>query len=124
MKDRFKVVADNTAAKDTASNGRPVVTILREMISHLGELVRAEVQLVSLEVRQDIAAKKSAAVSIVVANVLLLYGGAFLLLGVVYALSTVWPAWLAAIVVGAAVGIIGITVLARGVHKIKSPKPK
>jgi hypothetical protein len=54
----------------------------------------------------------------------LLYGGAFLLLGVVYALSTVWPAWLAAIVVGAAVGIIGITVLARGVHKIKSPKPK
>jgi uncharacterized membrane protein YqjE len=124
MNDRFKVVADNTAAGDTSSNSRPVVTILREMISHLGEIVRAEVQLVSLEVRQDIAARKSAAVSIVVANVFLLYGGAFLLLGLVYALSTVWPAWLAAIVVGAAVGIIGVAVLARGVQKIKSPRPK
>jgi Putative Actinobacterial Holin-X, holin superfamily III len=109
MSDRFKVVADNTAAKDTSPNNRPAVTILREMISHLGDLVRAEVKLVSLEVRQDIAAKKSAAVSIVVANGLLLYGGAFLL---------------AAIVVGAALGIIGIAVLAMGVQKIKSPRPK
>jgi hypothetical protein len=124
MKDRFKVVADNTAARDTSTDSRPVVIILREMISHLGELVRAEVQLVSLEVRQDIAAKKSAAVSIVVANVLLLYGGAFLLLGLVYALSTVWPTWLAAVVVGAGVGIIGIVVLARGVRQIKSPRSK
>jgi len=124
MKDRFKVVADNTAASDTSSDSRPIGTILREMISHLGELVRAEVQLVTLEVRQDIAAKKSAAVSIVVANALLLYGGAFLLLGLVYALSTVWPPWLASVVVGAGMSIIGIVVLARGVRKIKSPSPK
>lgn len=94
------------------------------MISHLGELVRAEVQLVSLEVRQDIAAKKSAVVSIVVANAFLLYGGAFLLLGLVYALSTVWPLWLASVVVGAGLSILGTVVLARGIRKIKSPRPK
>src|SRR5262245_53077130 len=114
MSDRFKVVADNTAGRDISSTSRPVVTIISEMIGHLGKLVRAEVQLVSLEVRQDIAARKSAAISIVVANVLLLYGGAFLLLGLVYALSTVLPAWLAAIVVGAVLGIIGVAVLASG----------
>src|SRR6476660_4917808 len=124
MKDRFKVVADNTAARDTSSDNRPVVSILREMISHLGELVRAEVQLVSLEVRQDIAAKKSAVVSIVVANAFLLYGGAFLLLGLVYAPSTVWPLWLASVVVGAGLSILGTVVLARGIRKIKSPMPK
>lgn len=124
MNERFRVVSDNTSTKEAATDGRPVTAILREMISHLGEIVRAEVQLVSLEVRQDIAAKKSAAVSIVVANVLVLYGGAFLLLGLVYALSTIWPPWLAAVVVGTAVSIVGIAVLAKGVQRIKSPRPK
>lgn len=121
MSDRFKVVADNT---DTPQNGRPVAAILREMISHLGDLVRAEVRLVSLEARQEIAAKKSAAISIVVANVLVLYGVAFLLLGLVYALSMIWPPWLAAVVVGLVLGIVGIVLLAAGIQKIKSPRPK
>lgn len=124
MTERFKVVSTSAATKDTPANGRPIVTILKEMISHLGEIVRAEVQLVSLEVRQDIASRKSAAISIVLANVLILYGGAFLLLGLVYALSTAWPPWVSAMVVGATVGIIGVVVLATGVQKIKSPRPK
>jgi hypothetical protein len=53
---------------------------------------------------------------------LILYGGVFIFLGLVYALSTVWPAWLAAMAVGGVVAVGGGVLLALGVKKIKNPK--
>jgi len=123
MKERpFKYSSGSAAVEDPPTNGRPIVAIFREMVAHLSEIVRSEILLVSLEAKSEIAERKNAAISIVVANMLLLYAGGFVLLGAVYALSTVWPAWLSAISVGAAVGLIGAVLLSRGVKSIKNPK--
>jgi len=123
MKERIASPGLRTATvEDPAANGRPIVAIFREMISHVSEIVRSEILLVSLEVREEIAERKRAAISIAVANMLIFYGGAFLLLGLVYALSTVWPAWLSAVSVGAALAIVGSVILANGIKKLKNPK--
>ena len=123
MKERIASPGPRTATvEDPPANGRPIVAIFREMISHVAEIVRSEILLVSLEVREEIAERKRAAISIAVANVFILYGGAFLFLGLIYALSTVLPAWLAAVTVGAALAIIGTVVLANGIKKLKNPK--
>jgi hypothetical protein len=123
MKERIASPGPRTATvEDPPANGRPIVAIFREMISHVSEIVRSEILLVSLEVREEIANRKKAAISIAVANMLIFYGGAFLLLGLVYALSTVWPAWLSAVSVGAALAIVGSAILANGIKKLKNPK--
>jgi uncharacterized membrane protein YqjE len=119
---RLKFGSDTATVEDPPANGRPLVAIFRDMVSHVSEIVRAEILLVTLEFREEIAERKNAAISIAVANVLILYGGAFLLLGLVYALSTIWPSWLSAVAVGAVVSIIGCVVLATGIKKIKNPK--
>jgi hypothetical protein len=109
-------------AEEMPANGRPIVAIFREMISHVSEIVRSEILLVTLEVREEIAERKTAVISIIVAGMFILYGGAFLFLGLLYALSTVLSAWLAAVTVGAALAIIGTVVLANGIKKLKSPR--
>jgi hypothetical protein len=92
------------------------------MAGHLGEIVRSEILLLTLNFRKSVAARKRAALTIVLGNVLILYGGVFIFLGLVYALSTVWPAWLAAMAVGGVVAVGGGVLLALGVKKIKNPK--
>lgn len=123
MKERIASPGPRMATiEDPPANGRPIVAIFREMISHVSEIVRSEILLVSLEVRGEIAERKRAAISIAVANLLIFYGGAFLLLGLVYALSTVWPAWLSAVAVGATLAIAGSVILSNGIRKLKNPK--
>jgi uncharacterized membrane protein YqjE len=114
--------SDRLTVEDPPTNGRPIGAIFRDMVGHISEIVRSEILLVQIEVREEIAERKNAAISIAVANMLLLYGGAFLLLALVYALSTIWPAWLSALTVGAALAIIGGLLLANGIKKLKNPK--
>lgn len=121
MKERI----DSTRTVDfeeSQANGRPIGAILRDMVSHVKEIVRSEIELVSLKVQEGIEERKRAAISIVVANMLILYAGGFLLLGLVWALSTIWPAWLSAVAVGAALAIVGSVILSSGIKKLKNPK--
>jgi uncharacterized membrane protein YqjE len=113
-----------TYVENPPSNGRPLGEIFRDMVGHIAEIVRAEIRLASLEWRQEIIDLRTAALCIAVAAVLIVYGVVFLLLSLVYALSTVWAPWLSALVVGAGVAIIGGIVLTVGVGKIKRPKGK
>jgi uncharacterized membrane protein YqjE len=111
-----------TYIDDPPSNGRPLGEIFRDIIGHMAEIVRAEIRLASYEFRQDIVDLKTAAICLAVAAILIGYGVVFLLLSLVYALSTVWAPWLSALVVGAGVAIIGSVVLKVGIGKLKRPK--
>jgi uncharacterized membrane protein YqjE len=104
---------------DSPTNGRPIGEVLRDIVGHIAEIVRAEMRLVTVELRQEAGEFKSAAISIAIGNVLLIYGGTFLLLGLVFALALVWPAWLAALAVGGAVALIGGIVVKAGIRKLK-----
>jgi len=117
-----RAIGSDRVTVDPPSNGRPIVAIFKEMVGHISEIVRSEILLVSLEFREEFAERKNAVISVAVASMLLLYGGAFLLLAIVYGLSTVWPAWLSALTVGVALALIGGLLLSSGVKKLKNPK--
>lgn len=121
MKERALIDRRNNSG-DPPNNGRPLGEVLKDIVGHVSEIVRSEMRLVTLELRQEVIELKAAAISIAIGNVLLLYAGLFLLLGVVYALSTVWPAWLAALVVGGGLALIGAVVLKAGIRRLKHPK--
>jgi uncharacterized membrane protein YqjE len=110
--------------EDPPSNGRPLGEIFKDMVGHIAEIVRAEIRLASYDFREEILDLKTAAICIAVAAVLVGYGVVFLLLSVVYALSTVWAPWLSALVVGAGVAIIGSVILGVGVGKLKRSDSK
>jgi hypothetical protein len=99
---------------------RPISQIVEDMLSHLAEIVRAELRLVQTEIRRDLRDAGKAGIYLAVAGVFGLLGLGFLLLGAVYGLATVLPIWLAAVTVGLAVGAVGGALLAMGLHKMKS----
>jgi uncharacterized membrane protein YqjE len=103
-------------------NERPLAEILKEVFSRITEIIRSEIRLVTLEARQEVESLKTAAIFIAVGAILAVYGGAFLLLGLVYALFSVWSPWLSAIAVGGVVTIIGGLVVGVAVAKFKGRK--
>jgi hypothetical protein len=100
--------------------GRPISQIVEDMLSHLAEIVRAELRLVQTEIRQDLRKAGNAGVYLAVAGVCGLLGLGFLLLGAVYGLALVMPLWLAAVSVGLAVSITGLALLGIGLHRMKT----
>jgi len=88
------------------SDGRSIKQILQDIVNHVGDIIRSEVRLVKAEVRQDVTHYAKTSAFIGVAGVLAFYAVGFLLLSAVYALQGVMPSWLAALVVGVAVGIV------------------
>jgi len=112
---------------DTSSlNERPLGRIVEDILSHLGEIIRSEFRLAQAELRQDLREISSVGIYLAIAGALGLYGVGFLLLGSVYALSFVLPAWLAAVSVGFFLSVCGMVLLALGWRKLKKAnlKPK
>ena len=103
---------------DRSSSGRSIAQILQEIVSHISEIIRSEIRLATTEIKQDLAERAKAVTYVIIAGVLILYGGGFALLGVVYAMATIWPAWLSAIAVGAVTGIVGIVLFFIGRGKM------
>ncbi|HET9217568.1 MAG TPA: phage holin family protein [Terriglobia bacterium] len=109
---------------DPPSNGRPFADIFRDIVSHIAEIVRAEIRLATLELKDDVAALKMAAIAIAVGGILAGYGVVFILLSLVAALAVVWPPWLAALAVGLGVAVIGGIVIKVGINRLKLPRKK
>ena len=107
------------SAGDRSSSDRSIAQILQEIVSHMSEIIRSEIRLATTEIKRDLAERAKAAIYVVIAGVLILFGGGFALLGVVYAMATIWPAWLSAIAVGAVTGIVGAVLFFIGRGKMK-----
>ena len=122
MRERELINHGSTSVEDPPSNGRGIGDVLKDIVHHIAEIVRSEMRLATLELHQDVVELKNAAIAIAIGNILLIYAGIFLLLALVYGLSTIWPTWAAALAVGAGVGIVGAAVLATGIKRLKHPK--
>ena len=97
---------------------RPFSQLLQEVVTHLTEIVRAEMRLARAEVRDDVTHAARAGVFIVIGAVLGVYALGFVLLGGMYALARITEPWLAAVIVGVAVGLIAAIFLQVGRTKI------
>ena len=91
-----------------------VGTLLRQLGHDVPELVIKELALARAEIAESMAHTKAGIASMVGGGAVLLSGLVVLLMAGVYALSNVVAPWLAALIVGAAVVVIGMAMLAAG----------
>jgi hypothetical protein len=86
---------------------------LAELWDHLSKLVQQEIALAKAEVGEKAQRLKAELLSSVAGAALLLAGLLALVAAVILLLALVLPAWIAALITGAAVGGVGYALLAR-----------
>jgi hypothetical protein len=94
-------------------------SLLRRLVDDVGALFAQELALLKAETMQSVAELKAAVASIAIGGAVAFMGAFFLLLAAVYGLSNVVEPWLAALIVGGVVTLIGIIMLATGRRKLE-----
>jgi hypothetical protein len=98
----------------------PVTSLLRSLAGDAATLTRKEVALARSEVARAISDLKTGIVSAATGGSVLYAGFLFLLLSATLGLSTVMEGWLAALIVGAVVAVIGMILVGTGKKKLEA----
>ncbi len=96
---------------------------LRDAANNIGEIIRSEFQLAKLELKQNARRAMTPARSLTIGGVFGLWAVGFFLLTIMFALRTVLPAWLSALIVFCIAGIIAMMLLTAGVVGFKRMNP-
>jgi hypothetical protein len=94
-------------------------SLLRRLVNDVSSLFAQELALLKAETTESIADLKAAAASIAMGGAVAFMGVFFLLLAAVYGLSNVVDPWLAALIVGGVVTLIGVIMLVTGSKKLE-----
>ena len=103
-----------------ASGIRSIPDILKDVLTNIQDIVRAEVRLAKAELGEELSRAGSGGLLIGVGAVAAIFSALFLLLTCVYALGLVMPYWAAALIVAAAVGIAAAVTLGLGLKRFKT----
>lgn len=98
---------------------RSLADVLHDIAANVQDIVRSELRLASVEIRQELAKAASAGKVAAAGGVLALFALAFLLLAAVYALALVMPQWLAALTVAIVLAIAGSILISAGSKRLK-----
>ena len=103
---------------------RSMGDVVKDIILNVQEMVRSEIRLARIELKEEVAQATGAAKLIGIGAGLSLLGAAFLLVTVALVLALFMPAWAATLIVGAALGICGFVILQKGRASFEVPRPK
>lgn len=103
---------DGHAGADTS-----VGTLLRQLMHEVPSLMSKEVALAKSEARQTLQETRAGLVAVATGGAVLMAGVIGLMLSAVYGLSTVMEPWLAALLVGAGVALVGYSLVKAGQKK-------
>lgn len=123
--DYYQTRHADTTYSDAPDGGASVGSLLRELAREVPALMTNELALAKSEMRENLQATKAGAGAVATGGVVALGGFLMLLLAAVYGLSTVLAPWLAALIVGAVVLVIGLGMVQAGKKKfeVRSLKP-
>jgi uncharacterized membrane protein YqjE len=93
--------------------------VLSDIVGDIQSIVRAEIRLATVEIREELAKAKQGAAMLVAAGVVLIMALGVTLLAAVYALAMVWPPWAAALAVAVVVAAVGGILAATGLHRLR-----
>jgi uncharacterized membrane protein YqjE len=99
---------------------RSIPEILKDVLTNIQDIVRAEVRLAKAELGEELSSARTAGLLIGVGAVAAIFCALFLLLACVYALGRVMPNWAAALIVAAAVGVAAAVTLGLGLKRFKT----
>ena len=98
---------------------RSLADVLQDIVANVQDIVRSELRLASVEIRQELVKAASAGKVTAAGGVLALFAFAFLLLAAVYGLALVMPPWLAALAVAVVLAITGSILISAGSKRLK-----
>jgi uncharacterized membrane protein YqjE len=103
-----------------AASIRSIPEILKDVLTNIQDIVRAEVRLAKAELGEELSSARTAGLLMGVGAVAAIFCALFLLLACVYALGRVMPNWAAALIVAAAVGVAAAVTLGLGLKRFKT----
>jgi Putative Actinobacterial Holin-X, holin superfamily III len=107
-------------ASARTSSGRSASELLRQLIGDIAVLFRKELALAAAEVGQSVDEAKKGATNMVTGGAVLYAGLLFLLAAVALWISTILPAWVAVLIVGAATTVVGLIMVLTGKRKVRA----
>jgi uncharacterized membrane protein YqjE len=103
-----------------AASIRSIPEILKDVLTNIQDIVRAEVRLAKAELGEELSSARSAGLLLGVGAVAAIFSALFLLLACMYVLGRVMPNWAAALIVAAAVGVAAAVMLGIGLKRFKT----
>ena len=97
--------------------------LFSRLTADLSKLVRSEVELAKVEIKETVDAARTAGISLGVAGLLGLMAFVMLSFAAAWGLSEVVPDGVAFLIVGGAYGIVALALLALGRQRLKAVKP-
>ena len=102
-----------------AQRERSLADVFQDIVANVQDIVRSELRLASVEIRQELAKAARAGKVAAAGGMLAIFALAFLLLAAVYGLALVMPPWLAALTVGIVLAITGSILISAGSKRLK-----
>jgi xanthine/uracil permease len=99
---------------------RPLTGLLSELAQETTTLVRKEVELAKAEMSEKVNQATAGAVSLAAGGMVAFAGVIFLLLAATFALAKIMEPWLAALIVGGVVTLIGIVLVSMGKSRLSA----
>jgi len=106
---------------------RSIPDVLKDIAGNLQQIIRAEVRLAKVEVREEVAKVKRASIMMAIGGVFAAMGLGFVLVGAMYLLAKVVEPWQAAAIVALATAAIGGALVAIGASQlgqVEMPPPR
>jgi uncharacterized membrane protein YqjE len=111
-------------AYDQAGRERPITEIFRDIVGNVQEMVRSEVRLARVEMREEASKTARAGAILAAGAVLAIIAGVFLLVCVAQLLDMVMPDWAAALIMAIALGIPAAIMVSKGRQRLHVPMPE
>jgi hypothetical protein len=105
---------------DRRAQATSVTTLLRDLAGDAATLTRKEVALARAEISHAISGLKTGLISAATGGGILYAGFLLLLLSATFGLATVMAPWLAALIVGGVVAVIGLILVMTGKQKLQA----
>jgi hypothetical protein len=96
--------------------------LLRGILNDLRTLIREEIALAQVEIREQATKARTAAMSFGVAAAALAFGGTFLLVALAIGIADVldWPAWTGFLIVALLLSVLGFLTLSSGRKQLRT----
>jgi hypothetical protein len=100
-------------------------SLVRGVLMDIRDLMREELALARVEIREQAGRAKLAAASLGAAAVALAFGGTFLLVAIAVGLADLlnWPVWTGFLIVALVLSVGGFAMLSAGRKKLRSVQP-
>ena len=100
-------------------NGRSIGTVLKDIIGNVQQIVRSEIRLASVEVRQEAGKAGRSAALVMVGGAIAVLALGCVLIAAISLLATIVALWSAALIVAAVTGVVGAGFIAAGMKRMR-----